>query len=142
MRFDCASVQDLGKAKGDRLLYDGVNFSLPRGGVVGIIGANGAGKVNIASIVKYVLVVVVLLMLLFLLCCSCCCWLSIVDVYDVYKYDGVVYSCCHAVPGLLFLFLWWPYRAYTCRNKVTIHILNPCREGRGFMPETLQLRCD
>lgn len=38
--------QDLGKAKGDRLLYDNVNFSLPRGGVVGIIGANGVGKVR------------------------------------------------------------------------------------------------
>ena len=32
------------KAYGDKLLMDGMSFSLPPGGIVGIIGPNGAGK--------------------------------------------------------------------------------------------------
>ena len=32
------------KAFGDRLLFENMNFNLPKGGVLGIIGPNGAGK--------------------------------------------------------------------------------------------------
>jgi ATP-binding cassette ChvD family protein len=34
----------LRKAFGDKLLFDGLSFSLPPGGIVGVIGPNGAGK--------------------------------------------------------------------------------------------------
>jgi ATP-binding cassette ChvD family protein len=37
-------VEGLSKGFGDRLLIDGLDFSLPPGGIVGIIGPNGAGK--------------------------------------------------------------------------------------------------
>lgn len=35
------------KAYGDKLLFDNMNFSLPRGGIVGVIGPNGAGKTTL-----------------------------------------------------------------------------------------------
>jgi sulfate-transporting ATPase len=35
------------KGFGDRLLLDGLTFSLPPGGIVGVIGANGAGKTTL-----------------------------------------------------------------------------------------------
>jgi ATP-binding cassette ChvD family protein len=40
-------AENLGKAYGDRLLFENVNFRLPAGGIVGIIGPNGAGKTTL-----------------------------------------------------------------------------------------------
>jgi ATP-binding cassette ChvD family protein len=37
-------VSKLVKGFGDRLLFDGLSFSLPRAGIVGIVGPNGVGK--------------------------------------------------------------------------------------------------
>ena len=37
-------AKGLSKAYGDKVLYENVNFSLPKGGIVGVIGPNGAGK--------------------------------------------------------------------------------------------------
>jgi ATP-binding cassette ChvD family protein len=40
-------AHDVSKAYGDRLLMDGMSFSLPPGGIVGVIGPNGAGKTTL-----------------------------------------------------------------------------------------------
>jgi sulfate-transporting ATPase len=37
-------ARGLSKAYGDRLLFENLNFTLPKGGIVGVIGPNGAGK--------------------------------------------------------------------------------------------------
>jgi ATP-binding cassette ChvD family protein len=40
-------ARGLRKAYGDVLLMDDINFTLPRGGIVGVIGPNGAGKTTL-----------------------------------------------------------------------------------------------
>lgn len=44
-------AKDISKAFGDKLLYENLNFNLPRGGIVGIIGPNGAGKTTLFNMI-------------------------------------------------------------------------------------------
>jgi sulfate-transporting ATPase len=44
-------AEALRKSYGDRLLIDGLDFKLPRGGIVGVIGPNGAGKTTLMRII-------------------------------------------------------------------------------------------
>lgn len=40
-------ANNIGKSFGDKVLYEGMNFNLPPGGIVGVIGPNGAGKTTL-----------------------------------------------------------------------------------------------
>lgn len=40
-------AKGVSKAFGDKLLFENLNFNLPRGGIVGVIGPNGAGKTTL-----------------------------------------------------------------------------------------------
>jgi len=44
-------ANDLRKGYGDTLLFDGLTFTLPRGGIVGVIGPNGAGKTTLFRLI-------------------------------------------------------------------------------------------
>jgi energy-dependent translational throttle protein EttA len=44
-------AEDLSKAFGERLLFEGMTFRLPRGGIVGVIGPNGAGKTTLFRLI-------------------------------------------------------------------------------------------
>jgi ATP-binding cassette ChvD family protein len=44
-------AEDLKKGFGDRLLFEGLTFRLPRGGLVGVIGPNGAGKTTLCRMI-------------------------------------------------------------------------------------------
>ncbi len=44
-------VNDLHKSFGDKVLVDGLTFTLPRNGIVGVIGPNGAGKTTLFKMI-------------------------------------------------------------------------------------------
>src|SRR5206468_11658062 len=44
-------AEGLLKSYEDRVLIDGLDFSLPRGGIVGVIGPNGAGKTTLLRMI-------------------------------------------------------------------------------------------
>jgi sulfate-transporting ATPase len=44
--------QGVSKAFGDKLLFENLEFRLPRGGIVGVIGPNGAGKTTLFRLIN------------------------------------------------------------------------------------------
>ncbi len=49
---DVVRATGLKKSYGDKLLFDNLNFDLPRAGIVGIIGPNGAGKTTLFRMIN------------------------------------------------------------------------------------------
>jgi ATPase subunit of ABC transporter with duplicated ATPase domains len=49
---DVVIAEKLKKGFGDKLLFENLSFSLPRGGIVGIIGPNGAGKTTLFRMIN------------------------------------------------------------------------------------------
>jgi ATP-binding cassette ChvD family protein len=48
---DVVIAKGLSKAYGDKVLFEDMNFALPRAGIVGIIGPNGAGKTTLFKMI-------------------------------------------------------------------------------------------
>lgn len=44
-------ASEVAKQYGEKLLFDNLNFNLPRGGIVGVIGPNGAGKTTLFKLI-------------------------------------------------------------------------------------------
>ena len=44
-------MENVAKAFGDRLLFEGLSFKLPRSGIIGVIGPNGAGKTTLFKLI-------------------------------------------------------------------------------------------
>ena len=44
-------AKEVTKAFGDKLVFENVTFTLPRGGIIGVIGPNGAGKTTLFRII-------------------------------------------------------------------------------------------
>jgi energy-dependent translational throttle protein EttA len=44
-------AEGIRKSYGDKLLFDDLSFTLPRGGIVGVIGPNGAGKTTLFRLI-------------------------------------------------------------------------------------------
>lgn len=44
-------VRNVSKAFGDRLLYENLSFTVPKGAIVGIVGPNGAGKTTLFNMI-------------------------------------------------------------------------------------------
>ncbi len=44
-------ADNVSKAFGDRMLFEGLSFKLPAGGIVGVIGPNGAGKTTLFKMI-------------------------------------------------------------------------------------------